>query len=364
MRAALSLVLGAIVLPAYAQVNKCTDANGRISYQANPCPGSSTGSTLRNAPSKAGAPQQPAPSVAPAPASALAQPPLPDHAAKDCAERSDSLVRNLERGREYANKVSPQGGRADMTKRLVDEPKAEFVRSCSRFGFAAPDSADLVEKNRALSQRIQQQFKLAYDKRLQWETKQRADAPPPPRYVGRSATAQSAGPDASRAGKVGWPSEEEQNMRDCADSWETEMSIRRDVRGKLPAKLAAETDQRAMVHFMPKCAKYGFEWPRDQAGEKRNEKVLEDLKAKIDATEAARNQAAMQSQLERQAADRAREQREEAERERVSKAMMCEDQRKFLAGARASMDKMEPAQRDAYRRQLETAEQDLRKNCG
>jgi len=362
MRAALSVILGALVLPAHAQVNKCTDANGRISYQANPCPSGSSGSALRNAPSNAGAsqPQQPAP----APASASAQPPLPDHAAKDCAERSDSLVQRLEMGRGYANKVSPQGGRADMMKRLVDEPKAEFLRSCSRFGFAAPDSADLVEKNRALSQRIQEQFKVAYDKRLDWETKQRAGAPPPPSYVGRSATAQSAGSDASRAGKVGWPSEEEQNMRDCADSWMTEMSIRRDFRGKLPEKLAAETDQRAKVRFMPKCGKYGFEWPRDEAGEKRNEKVLEDLQAKIEATAAARNQATMQSQIEREAANRAREQREQAERERVSRARTCDYQRKSIAEARASLDKMEPARREMYRRDLEAAEQDWRKNCG
>jgi hypothetical protein len=153
-------------------------------------------------------------------------------------------------------------------------------------------------------------------------------------------------------------------MRTCADEWETEMSRRGSFGGKLPEKLAAEMDQRAKVRFMPKCGKYGFEWPRDQAGEKRNEKVLEALKAKIDAAAAARNQAAMQSQLEREAASRVREQREAAERERVAKARTCDYQRKSIAEARASIDKINPAVRDAYRRDIEAAEQDFRKNCG
>jgi hypothetical protein len=146
---AAALVLWA---PAWAQVHKCVDARGKVSYQEQPCPGT----VQRVAPAEAAV----APSAAPPPAAAAASdvaPPMPDQAAKDCAERWPGL----------------KAAAASMQI-------ADFLRACSRFGFVPPDSAQQQGLNDALAGRILAGFKSDHERRAAWEAKQRANAAPPP----------------------------------------------------------------------------------------------------------------------------------------------------------------------------------------
>lgn len=93
---------------------------------------------------------------------------------------------------------------------------------------------------------------------------------------------------------------EEGALYGCADDWYTQESIRshkrdhvaeqrqRGVDTSFEEKLNAESDQFAKARFMPKCGKYGFEWPKDIAGEARNNKTMNKLREKADAIVKAR----------------------------------------------------------------------------
>lgn len=134
----------ALCAPAWAQIHKCVDARGKVSYQEQPCPGT----VQRAAP--------PAPAVAPGAAPAAAAPgeiapPMPDQAAKDCAERWSSA------------KSTPLHA-------------GDFLRICARFGFVPPDSAQQQGINDAVAGRILARFKSDYDRRMAWEAAARADA--------------------------------------------------------------------------------------------------------------------------------------------------------------------------------------------
>jgi hypothetical protein len=146
LRAVICAAAFVLWAPAWAQVHKCVDAHGKVSYQEQPCPGT----VQRAAP--------PEPAVVPS-----AEPPMPDQAAKDCAERWPGIK---------STSASPQ--------------VADFLRACARFGFVPPDSAQQQGINDALAGRLLVAFKSTYERRVAWEAERRATpAQPPVAHEGR-----------------------------------------------------------------------------------------------------------------------------------------------------------------------------------
>jgi hypothetical protein len=109
---------------------------------------------------------------------------------------------------------------------------------------------------------------------------------------------------------------EERALNNCADDWYTEESIRSNRRNQIAQqrqrggdtsfeeKLNAESDQLAKARFMPKCGKYGFEWPKDIAGEARNNKTMDKLREKADAIAKARERSELADAIKNEAAGR------------------------------------------------------------
>ena len=287
----------AFVHSAHAQMYKCVGENGRPSFQDSPCPGTNPDSGTYTVRPSSSAPATTAASAAAA-SSDQGPPPLPNQAAKDCSERWRSLLNTIEMTQSHQTKMTPQGAR-EVEERVEGPRKADFLRSCARFGFVVPDTPEKIEKNKALSARVEQTYKAAYEKRLAWETSQRSAVPPPP---SRSVS--------------GTPSQEEREMHQCADEWESELSSRKGARAHAELersrghgtadfdKFMKTREQNVMARFLPRCGKYGFEWPRDEAGEARNTKVRDELMHKLDAMRDTRNRAMLRQQIERETGNR------------------------------------------------------------
>ena len=133
-------------------MHKCVDARGKVSYQEQPCPGT----VQRVAPPEAAVVPGEAPTPAAAAASEVA-PPMPDQAAKECAERWPGIKSTA------------------ASMQVTD-----FLRGCARFGFVPPDSAQQQGMNDALAGRLLTGFKSAHERRAAWEAEQRAVSPQPP----------------------------------------------------------------------------------------------------------------------------------------------------------------------------------------
>lgn len=105
-------------------------------------------------------------------------------------------------------------------------------------------------------------------------------------------------------------------MLDCAESWETEASVRDDQRRIIATdrargvdtsffeKVSAGRAQNIKALFMPKCERFGFVWPTDKAGETKNGKLAEKLHEKVEAIRKAREAGARTEAAKSEAANR------------------------------------------------------------
>lgn len=109
----------------------------------------------------------------------------------------------------------------------------------------------------------------------------------PPSIAARNSMApQAAGPSVAA---------EDVAMIECADFWETEATIldsqqRHVAEGRargadtsFEEKVNAQRAQFIKAKFLPKCEKFGFVWPTDKAGIKRNEKTMEKIREKAES---------------------------------------------------------------------------------
>lgn len=108
-------------------------------------------------------------------------------------------------------------------------------------------------------------------------------------------------------------------MIECADFWETEATILDDqqrhvaegrARGadtSFEEKVNAQRAQFIKAKFLPKCEKFGFVWPTDKAGIKRNEKTMEKIREKAESLRKELEKAALAEAIRNESGKRSGE---------------------------------------------------------
>lgn len=302
LHAYIAIALCVVSNTAFAQIHKCASQQDTITYQDSPCKGAKAMASALSAPALSSLTQLSGASI----------PSMPNQAAKVCSENWLSTLKSVEIFQMELSKIKHSGSR-DKIKKMEADHVSKFLRPCSQHGFVTPDTPDQITKNNALAVRIDKKYKVAYEQRLAFEVVKRTQAPQPAHIqaVQEEKSAHVTG--------VTGPTEEEHVIHQCADEWETQMNIRSDLREHTARERArgynmitydkfnAERDQIAKVRFLPKCAKLGFEWPTDSAGEARNNKIMEKVRRKADAILDARERGKMRQQIERAAEERLRE---------------------------------------------------------
>lgn len=353
---------------ALGQMNKCVDAGGKVTYQQQACPGAQ--------PAAAPAPTaRPAPAGKQAAAAATAAPggapPMPNHAAKECAENWNSFKTwNAQWNKEIAKTTEP-GRRFEMKNRAADQ-MVNFLRPCKRAGFIVAEKPEQWRQNDELATKISADYKSAYERRMAWETEQREKAPPPASFEATRSTV-----PAPRTGQE--LSVANQEMNDCAETWNIVGSTRysrrellKDLRakGKGPSAAGAaqekKQDEAEGARFLATCKKYGFLWPNDDAGDKQNDKLMNQIRAKIDAAREATRNADAKYQLDCGVEQRQRDMASDAARradERRTLQAECNKELALLAKNRADAANVPDAQRLQYLSQIDKTEREIRKTC-
>lgn len=351
---------------ASAQMNKCVDGAGRTTYSDKPCPGGKSAAPMS---SPAPAPAKPAPraTAVPQPTGEIVSapqghPPLPNVAAKECAERWPFTWAHIRPDRARAETARIQSDR-QRAKELEAQTTADFLRPCARHGFVSPADDRLVQQNDQLAERIKKKFAADYERRVVWDAEQQAKLPP------RSPSLATLSPAAPAPARVaGSLSRAEANeMHQCVEDWENEAHARKTAgigfQGRKPdatyIKFQATRRQNVMARFMGRCMRFGFEDAHDEAGERRNDQLAERLKSKVDAAREAEQATLMREQLKSDSDDRAAQ----TAREQQALRSSCQRERKALDEARAELAKLPSHQRDAYRGTVDKAEREWHSTC-
>ena len=139
---------------------KCVGDKGRVTYQQDPCPG---GKAVMRGSNRGAAPAGSLPASGEPKA-----PPMPDEAAKICADSWHSVKTRSERFRADAARMASRAS-GDHLRQIAADETAQFLSSCSRFGFAAPDDAGSNARNDTLRAKIERDYGAAYERRTDYE---------------------------------------------------------------------------------------------------------------------------------------------------------------------------------------------------
>jgi hypothetical protein len=249
-----SLAALLLALPAaHAQMNKCADAKGKVTYQQDPCPGQ-----VRTAP-------VPPPA---APSAATLQQTWTDIGELDrCADEWEGTARMMKAMRESSS------GRGTASPKYVEMMMERFLPICGKYGFEAPKDAAAEQRNNAVAADLRRQ---SLGKRGQLGVAERTSSSP----ASQALQAQA------------------REMEQCADDWDSNAATLQRNRAQLARskQLGYDTARDEMLHkqqiqnymsrFLPKCEKYGFEFPRDEAAEARNQAAALELRRKEGALRA------------------------------------------------------------------------------
>lgn len=153
MRATVAALLFLACAAAHGQMYKCADERGKLSYQEQPCAGTKSLPPPRTATSPA-APAPAAPKTATPPAGgAPAVPSAAGASDRTCAENWPPLKSRIESIRQTATKMRDQASR-DGVKQVEALHSADFLRECTRHGFAAPETDERMRHNDMLAKEI------------------------------------------------------------------------------------------------------------------------------------------------------------------------------------------------------------------
>lgn len=348
-----------------AQMNKCVDRAGKTTYSDKPCP---SGQSAVPTTSPVPAPVKPASRAMGSTQGAgegtstpEGYPPSPNIAAKECAERWAVTWPHIKPEREYVEKARIESDRQRAREREA-QVIADFLRPCARHGFVSPVDDRLKQQNDQVAERVKKKYAADYERRVAWEADQKAKQAPP-----ASTTLSSAAAAPARTPSSAASSTEVDEMQQCVDDWENEVYARKTAgigfQGRKPDAtwIKFETDRRrnVMARLLSQCKRFGFEEARDEAGERRNNQLVERLKPRIDAAREKEQSAEMQESIRRDSSDRAAA----TAREQEALKRECDRERKSLDAALAEVANLPKDQQDAYRGNVDKAETQWRTIC-
>jgi hypothetical protein len=344
-----------------AQMHKCTDAQGKVSYGDKPCAGAGAAPAARPAPS----PQTPAP------AKTSAKPKGPDEAANYCAEQWVGVRMQVRSARSDAEGARSESDRLRYLNREKDASRM-FRQGCGGFGFVPTDSPDGVAANDRTARKIANDYRVAYDRRLEDETRARLTEKPPaqPQPTASAATASAATVPAATVPASGSAkpimSSDEQFERDwCANEWENQVAYKRDIvlfraRHSAASKAQAERDDKeiqknVMKNVLARCGKYGMVFPSDAAAERKNDQVAQRLRKEVADAAVAERAVEIDRRVAADAESRAREER--------SRRAECDKMWAQLDAERGKLSGFNPQERAVVEKGIVDAERSIRREC-
>jgi len=214
---AAAFLAAAIPLDSGAQVYKCLDDDGKVKYQAAPCPGVKdsrpiTGSIppgplpsmhvticegqsdilqaaierLRRDPGDSEAtgrlekirpvyvrdcspfgyriPDTPANIAHNKSLGRDSGPPIPSLAGFECLQLESSV--------RISTEFTRQGKQDEISRKTNERMAQQYIRDCARFGYKMPDTPENVAHNKALATKMQLDFETQYQRRKAWEAQQ------------------------------------------------------------------------------------------------------------------------------------------------------------------------------------------------